>query len=94
MWSLSYTQIFIKKITFFFTQYKNERKEDEFWRQKNKKSDFYENKKVTTIDDTDVNKTLVFKEEPWHKNLNTLHGTKNLNTLLDTMIMMLLDHYA
>ena len=45
MWSLSYTQIFIKKITFFFTQYKNERKEDEFWRQKNKKSDFYRTKK-------------------------------------------------
>ena len=81
-----YTQIVIKKFTFFFTQYKNEREEHEFWRQRNKKSDFYENKKVTRIDDTDVNKTLVFKEEPY--------GTKNLNTLLDTMMMMLLDHYA
>ena len=50
-------------------------------------SDFYKNKKVTSIDDVDVNKMLVSKEEPY--------GTKNhLNTLLDTTIMMLLDHYA
>ena len=32
------------------------------------KSDFYKNKKVTKIDDIDVNKILVSKEEP--------HGTK------------------
>ena len=52
-----------------------------------KKSEFYKNKKVTKIDDIDVNKTLVSKKE--------LYGTKNhLNTLLDTMIMMLLDHYV
>ena len=36
---------------------------------KNKKSDFYKNKKVTKVDDSDVNKILVSKEEPY--------GTKN-----------------
>ena len=36
---------------------------------KKEKSDFYKNKKVTKIDDIDVNKILVSKEEP--------HGTKN-----------------
>ena len=41
---------------------------------------------VTKIDDIDV-KILASNEEPY--------GSKNdLNTLLDTMIMMLLDHYA
>ena len=34
-----------------------------------KKSDFYKNKKVTKIDDIDVNKILVSKKEPY--------GTKN-----------------
>ena len=34
-----------------------------------KKSQFYKNKKVTKIDDIDVNKILVSKEEPY--------GTKN-----------------
>ena len=41
--------------------YKNEWKEHKFRRQKNQKSDFYENKKVTKIDDIDVNKILVSK---------------------------------
>ena len=49
----------------FFTKYKNEQKERKFWRQKNKKSGFYKNKKVTKIDDTDVNKILVSIEEPY-----------------------------
>ena len=40
-----------------------------FGDKKIKKSDFYKNKKVAKIDDFDVNKTLVFKEEPyWTKN--------------------------
>ena len=43
------------------------------------KSGFYKNKKVTRIDDIDVNKILVSKEEPY---------------CMDTMIMMLLDCYA
>ena len=44
---------------FFFLLYKNERKEHKFWRQKNLKSDFFKNKKVTKIDDIDVNKIIV-----------------------------------
>ena len=43
--------------------------ERKFWRQNNKKSDFYKNKKVTKIDGIDVNKILISKEEPY--------GTKN-----------------
>ena len=71
-----------------FTVYKNEHKEHKFWRQKNKKSDFYKNKKYRfNIDDIDVNETLVSKKE--------LYGTKTrLNTLSDIMIMMLLNHYV
>ena len=43
--------------------------------------------KVTKIDDINVNKILVSREEPY--------GQKILsNTLLDTMTMTLLDHYA
>ena len=34
-----------------------------------KKSNFYKNKKVTSIDDSDANKILISKEEPY--------GTKN-----------------
>ena len=49
----------------FFIQYKNEWKERELSRQKNKKSDFYKNKKVIKIDGIVVNKILVFKEEPY-----------------------------
>ena len=58
-----------KKIYFFFVKYKNDWKEREFWRQKNKKSDFYKNKKVSKIDDIDANKILASKEEAY--------GTKN-----------------
>ena len=45
------------------------RKSANFDVKKIKKSDFYKNKKVTKIDDIDVNKILVSKEEPY--------GTKN-----------------
>ena len=48
---------------------KNKWKESKFPRQKNRKSDFYKNKKVAKIDDIDANKILVSKEEPY--------GTKN-----------------
>ena len=51
------------------------------------KSDFYKNKKVTNMNDIDSHKILVSKEEPYGKKIH-------LNALLDTMIMMLLDHYA
>ena len=40
--------------------YKNEWKEHKFWPQKNKKKSLLEK-----IDDIDVNKILVFKEEPY-----------------------------
>ena len=53
----------------FFTIYENEWKESKFWRQKNKKSDFYKNKKVFEIDHIDVNKILISKKESC--------GTKN-----------------
>ena len=54
-----------------------------------KNRNFYKNKKVTKINDIDVNKILVSKEEPYGIKLRI-----NLNTLLDTMIKMLLDHYV
>ena len=67
--------------------YKNEWKEHKFWRQKNKKYEFYKNRKVFQVDDIDANKIVVSKKEPY--------GTKmHLNTLLDIMIMMLLGHYV
>ena len=51
-----------------------------------KKSEFYKNKKVNSIYDIDVNKILVPKKEPY--------GTKNsFKYFMDTMMMMLLDHY-
>ena len=58
-----------------------------FGDKKVKKSDFYKNKKVIKIENIDVNKILLFKEEPL--------GKKNyLNILLDIMMMMLSDHCA
>ena len=51
------------------------------------KSNFYRNKKSFIIDDIDVNKILISKKEPY--------GNKtHLNTLLDIMMMILLDHYV
>ena len=52
-----------------------------------KRNEFYKNKKVTWIDDIDVNKILVSKKENMERKIH-------LNTLLDIMIMMLLDHYV
>ena len=57
---LNYYKIFFY---FFFTIYKNEGKEHKFQRQK--KSDFYKNKKAFQIDYIDVNKILVSKKEPY-----------------------------
>ena len=51
------------------------------------KSNFYKNKKLFPLNDIDVNKILVSKEESY--------GAKDsLNTSLDIMMVMLLDHYA
>ena len=58
-----------------------------FGDKKIKKSGFYKNQKVTRIDEIDANKILISKEEPTTQN-------NHLNTLLDTMILTLLDLYA
>ena len=51
------------------------------------KSTFYKNTKLFNMHDLDVNKKLVSKKESY--------GTKiHLDTSLDIMIMMLLDHYT
>ena len=52
-----------------------------------KKSGFYKNEKIFNIDDIDVNKILVSKK-------NHILKIIRLYTLLDIMIMILLDHYA
>ena len=58
-----------------------------FDNKKIKKSNFYnKNKKIFNIDDIDVNKILVSKK-------NNMANIIHVNTLLDIMIMMLLDHY-
>ena len=48
-------------LLFFFTVYKNEWKLHKFWRQKNKKSDFYKSKKAFQLADIDLNEILVSK---------------------------------
>ena len=52
------------------------------------KSNFYKNKKMFNISDLDVNKILVSKKESYGK--KKIH----LNTSLDIMMMMSLDHYV
>ena len=54
---------------FFFTIYKNERKNINFEDKKTKKREFYKNQKVFQIDYIDVDKILVSGKE--------LYGTKN-----------------
>ena len=56
--------------------------------EKIKKSEFNK-KKAFQIDDVDVNKILVSKKE-----LFGIVQRMHLNTLLDIMIMILLDHYV
>ena len=51
------------------------------------KTNSYKNKKIFNTYDLDVNIILVSKEEPKRKKIH-------LNTLLDIMIMMLLDLYV
>ena len=55
-----YPNYYKKKLLFFFTDYKNEWKQQKFQRQKNKK-----NIKPFYIDDIDVNKISVSKKEPY-----------------------------
>ena len=56
-----YTIIVIKKIYFFSLIYKNERKKN----LDDKVTFTKKNKKIFNIDDTDVNKILVSKKEPY-----------------------------
>ena len=53
----------------------------------NRKSYFYKNKKIDHLEEIDTNKILVLKK---NHTLQKIH----LNSLLDIMIMMLLDHYV
>ena len=54
---------------------------------KYQKSEYYKNKKLTRIDDVDVNKVLVSKK-------NHMAQGMHLSTLLDIMMMMILDYYV
>ena len=58
-------KIIIKNFTLFFIKYENEWKNVNFGDKKIKLSDFYKIKKVIKIDDINVNKILVSKEEPY-----------------------------
>ena len=51
------------------------------------KSNFYKNNNLFNIFDLDVNKILVSKRESYGKKVH-------LNTLLDIMMTMSLDHYV
>ena len=61
--------------------------ERNIWRQNNQKSDFHKNKKVTKIDDTDVNKILILMKNHMVQKILS-------NTLLDKIMMMVSNHYA
>ena len=62
-------------------------KEINFENKKTIKNELYKSKKLFKIEDIDINKISVSKKEPY--------GTKNhLNTLLDIMMIISLDHYA
>ena len=81
-------------LLFFFTEYKNEWKQNKFRR---KTIDFYNNKdkKIFNIDDIDVNKILVSKKEQYGKYKYFIHSQIfHLNTLLSIMKMILLDDYV
>ena len=54
------------------------------------KSNFYKNKKLFNIHDLDVNKILVLKKNHMVQKIHFIH----INTSLDIMMMMLLDHYV
>ena len=88
MWSLYiHPNCYKKNFTFFSSSIRMSWKNINFGDNKIQKSDFYKNKKVAKKDEIDINKILFSKEEPY--------GTKiHLKTLLDTVIMILLDHYA
>ena len=66
MWSLSvHPNYYKKKLLLFSSIIRMSRKNVNFGDKKIKRISFYKNKKVIKIDDIDVNKILVSKEEPY-----------------------------
>ena len=63
------------------------KKKTNFNNKKINKSNFYRNKRLFNMDDIGFNKILISKKEPYGKNVH-------LNTLLDMMMMIILDHYV
>ena len=71
MITLPIPKLLLKKIYFFSLQYiRMSGKNINFDDKKIKKSDFYKNKKINSIENINVNKILVSKKEPY--------GTKNI----------------
>ena len=62
-------KLLLKKFTFFTKCKERSRKNLNFGDKKKQKNEFYKNKKVSKVDETDVSKILVSNEEPY--------GTKN-----------------
>ena len=63
------------------------KKKTNFNNKKINKSNFYRNKRLFNMDDIGFNKILISKKEPYGKNVH-------LNTLLDMIMMIILDHYV
>ena len=80
-----YTQIIIKNFSLLYIRMTG--KNINFDDKKIKKSSFYKNKKIYSTDDIDVN-NILFSEKG-----HTVQKTR-LNTLLDIMIMISIDHYV
>ena len=62
---LVYPDYYLKIFTFFSSSIRMSWKNVNFEGKKILESDFYKNKKVIKINDIDINKTLVSKEEPY-----------------------------
>ena len=76
-----------KNIFTIFTQYKNEWKEYIIFKNKKiDKTNFYKYKKLFKIDDTNTNKILVSKREPYDHSLQK-HMVKKLKALIIDLIV-------
>ena len=59
-----------------------------------KKTEFYKNKKIFKIDDTDVNKVLVSKKEPYSKNNSLIYFIGyNDNDVIRPLCLRLLNNW-
>ena len=74
---------------FFFTHYKNQREEREFWGQKDQKSNFYK-KKLFQLDDINANKISVSKKETYgaNKSIKYFIGCNNNDVIRPLWIML------